>query len=278
MRYWSPTAAPKISSVQDGSSSKQRSARRSGCGWWIAQTAGGRPVRKNQGDGNPPVLHNGQVLYLEKLTGDGGTVLPTRVGAGTPEHVPLSARCCLTTPMPWGRCWPGTLPVSARGSITVPACVIANWILSGGRPRVRARGVPSGSSLQGANLSRRGCGRAVSVTRVGGQGLELTDAAAARRMASEIGCWLVIARTGLVQRRGTATRGVGGWSEPLAIGREQGENRMEPRDPSSSSGAPFRGFVASNPCAEGDFEEKSSSSNGRFQSYDKPSLTQRRHE
>lgn len=139
------------------------------------------------------VLHNGQVLYLEKLTASGGTVVPTRVGARMPATCTAVGKVLLAHDADaLERVLARPLPVSARGSITAPG------LLHRQLDKIRRDGLAfeheesqAGVHCVAAPIFHDGgVVAAVSVTRVGGHGLEPNDAHAARRAASEIECWL----------------------------------------------------------------------------------------
>lgn len=139
------------------------------------------------------VLHDEQVLYLEKLTAAGGTVVPTRVGSRMPATCTAVGKALLAHNTDVLRSvLAKPLPVSARGSITAPGLLLRQL------DQIRQDGVAfereeshAGVHCVAAPIFQDGrVVAAVSVTRVGGQGLEPTDADGARTTASEIECWL----------------------------------------------------------------------------------------
>lgn len=139
------------------------------------------------------VLHDDQVLYLEKLTASGGTAVPTRVGSRMPATCTAVGKALLahnTEMLRYVLAKP--LPVSARGSITAPGLLLRQL------DKIRRDGAAYENEESHAGVhcvaapifQDERVVAAVSVTRVGGQGLEPTDADRVRRTAFEIGCWL----------------------------------------------------------------------------------------
>jgi len=140
------------------------------------------------------VLDGGDVLYLEKLTGRHGTVVPTRVGERKPAlctalgkslvaHADAaSVHSLLSKP----------LPMVSRRSITSPQIILKQL------NEIRRVGVAydfeevqPGVFCVAAPVFRSGKAiAAVSVTRVGGTTTTRGDAAAVHRAATEISRWV----------------------------------------------------------------------------------------
>lgn len=139
------------------------------------------------------VLTEDRVLYLEKLTAPGGTVVPTRVGSHMPATCTAVGKILLahdTQAVQSVMAKP--LPVLARGSIATPLLLLRQL------EQIRQSGVAFDheESHAGVNcvaapiFQNQRAVAAVSVTRVGGRGLAPTDADEARRAASQIESWL----------------------------------------------------------------------------------------
>jgi DNA-binding IclR family transcriptional regulator len=140
------------------------------------------------------VLDGEEVLYLEKLTGRHGTMVPTRVGERKPAlctalgkslvaHAdPADVHTLLSKP----------LPVVSQRSITSPRIILSQLA------EIRRTGVAydfeeiqPGVSCVAAPVFRSGKAiAAVSVTRVGGSATNPKDALAVRRAATEITRWV----------------------------------------------------------------------------------------
>ena len=139
------------------------------------------------------VLHDDQVLYLEKLTASGGTVVPTRVGGYMPATCTALGKSLLAFDPPVLRSVVSRpLPARAAGSIIAPGQLYRQI------DQIRQEGVAydkeesrAGVYCVAAPIFHDGKAVAsVSVTRVGSRGLGPNDASAARRTAGEIEEWL----------------------------------------------------------------------------------------
>jgi DNA-binding IclR family transcriptional regulator len=139
------------------------------------------------------VLDDDQVLYLEKLTASGGTVVPTRVGAHMPASCTAIGKSLLAFDSAALRnVVARPLPVLARGSIVNPRQLL------GQVEQIRTTGVAYDQEESRAGVycvaapifQDRRVVAAVSVTRVGVRGLAASDAGEARRTAAEIENWL----------------------------------------------------------------------------------------
>jgi DNA-binding IclR family transcriptional regulator len=140
------------------------------------------------------VLDGEDVLYLEKLTGRNGTIVPTRVGERKPAlctalgkslvaHTDTAkVRSMLSKP----------LPMVSRRSITSPR-IILNQLAEIRRSGVAYdfEEIQPGVSCVAAPVFRSGKAiAAVSVTRVGSSAHNPGDTAAVRRAATEITRWV----------------------------------------------------------------------------------------
>jgi DNA-binding IclR family transcriptional regulator len=140
------------------------------------------------------VLHGDDVLYLEKLTGRNGTVVPTRVGERKPAlctalgkslvaHADAATvHTMLSKP----------LPIVSRRSITSPR-IIMNQLTEIRRSGVAYdfEEIQTGVSCVAAPVFRSGKAiAAVSVTRVGNGANNPGDVAAVRRAAADITRWV----------------------------------------------------------------------------------------
>lgn len=140
------------------------------------------------------VLDGEEVLYLEKLTGRRGTVVPTRVGERKPALCTALGKSLVAHAAPANvhHMLSKPLPVVSRRSITSPR-IILNQL-----NEIRRSGVAydfeeiqPGVSCVAAPVFRSGTAiAAVSVTRVGSRTVNPGDAAAVRRAATEIARWV----------------------------------------------------------------------------------------
>lgn len=176
------------------------------------------------------VLHEERVLYLEKLTGRGGTRIPTRVGARMPPtctalgkallaHADAGlARSILSKP----------LPVVSQRSVTLPGVLLQQL------SRIRHDGIAYDLEESQAGLFCVAApvfvgGRAiaaVSVSRAGGSALASTDAAEVHRTARQIADWLTV-----VPERASRSVPVGRrMTQPAASGSAPGRQGLPGRD------------------------------------------------
>jgi DNA-binding IclR family transcriptional regulator len=140
------------------------------------------------------VLNGGEVLYLEKLTGRGGTAVHTRVGMQLPATCTGLGKALLAhaTPSVVRDLTSDALPVRSRASITMPGLLLRQL------EEVRRTGVAYDLEESQAGVfcaaSPIICGRevvaAVSVTRFGTRGLAATDAQETSAAADELASWL----------------------------------------------------------------------------------------
>lgn len=140
------------------------------------------------------VLNGGEVLYLDKLTGRGGTAVRTRVGMQMPATCTALGKALLAHAAPGlvRDLMADALPVRSRASITMPGLLLRQL------DEVRRSGVAYDVEESQAGVFCAAapvvCGRevvaAVSVTRFGTRGLAPTDAQQASAAAADLAAWL----------------------------------------------------------------------------------------
>lgn len=140
------------------------------------------------------ILNGTDVLYLEKLTGRGGTAVPTRVGLQMPATCTALGKAMLAhaAPSVVRELTAGPLPVRSRSSIAMPGMLLRQLA------EIRLVGVAHDSeeSQPGVFCAAApvSCGgevvAAVSVTRIGTRGLAPGDGQAVAAAAAEVGVWL----------------------------------------------------------------------------------------